>query len=101
MRDERDTQEQRDFYYATDECFRFYRSRVSDAPGHPRDVKENIIHQTRPPSSIAPWSSSDAHVPTVGTFGGGQGAAFCWLAAVNSEVNGEKDDLRAWVAVSA
>lgn len=28
-------------------------------------------------------------------------AAFCWLAAINSEVNGEKDDLRAWVAVSA
>lgn len=28
-------------------------------------------------------------------------AAFCWLAAVNSEVNGEKDDPRARVAVSA
>ena len=34
--------------------------------GRPHDVKENMIHQTRPPSSIAPWSSSDAHVPIVG-----------------------------------
>ncbi len=55
---------------------------VSDAhaPGHPRDVKENVIHQTRPRSSIAPWSSSDAHVPTVAAFGSGQGSAWApWL----------------------
>ena len=46
-------------------------SQVNDthAPGHPHDVKENGIHQTRPPSSIALWS-----VPIVGTFGGGQGS---------------------------
>ncbi|PIO32677.1 hypothetical protein AB205_0217200 [Aquarana catesbeiana] len=31
---------------------------TSHAPGHPHDVKENVIHQTRPLSSIAPWSSS-------------------------------------------
>lgn len=36
-----------------------------NAPGLVHDVKENMIHQTRPPSSIAPWSSSDAHVPDV------------------------------------
>lgn len=29
-------------------------------PGHPQDVKENII-QTTPPFPIAPWSSSCAH----------------------------------------
>ncbi len=44
------------------------------APGHPSDV--NVIHQTRPHSSIAPWSSPDAHVPTVGAFGSGQGSAW-------------------------
>lgn len=42
------------------------------APSHPRDVKQNVIHQTRPPSSIAPWSGSDAHMPIVGIFVGGQ-----------------------------
>ncbi len=55
---------------------------ISDtyAPGHPRDVKESMIHQTRPPSSIALWSNSDDHVPTVGAFGGGQGSAWApWL----------------------
>lgn len=39
---------------------------ISDtqASGHPRDVKENMIHQIRPPSSIALCSSS-AHMPIV------------------------------------
>ncbi|KAF7664710.1 hypothetical protein LDENG_00167660 [Lucifuga dentata] len=32
------------------------------------DVKKNLIHQTRPPSSIAPWSNFDAHVPIVGAL---------------------------------
>ncbi|KAK3509606.1 hypothetical protein QTP70_006800 [Hemibagrus guttatus] len=32
------------------------------------------INQTRPPSSIAPWSSYDAHMPIVGAFGGAQGS---------------------------
>ncbi|KAK1880970.1 Sorting nexin-29 [Dissostichus eleginoides] len=31
------------------------------------------IHQTRPSSSIALWSSSDAYVPIGGSFSGGQG----------------------------
>ena len=56
---------------------------VSDAhtPSRSHDVKENMIHQTRPPSSIAPLYSFDAHVPTVGTFGGGQRSAGApWLA---------------------
>ena len=53
-------------------------AQVSDAhaPGHPRDVKQNVIHQTRPPSSIAPWSSSGAHMPIVGAFGSGQGSVW-------------------------
>ena len=48
---------------------------VSDThtPSHPCDVKENVIHQNRPPSSIAPWSSSNCHVPIVGS---GQGSAW-------------------------
>lgn len=29
-----------------------------DTPAHPRVVKENMIHQTRPPSYIAPWFGS-------------------------------------------
>ena len=34
----------------------------------------------RPPSFIAPWSSSDAHLLIVGTFGSGQGSAWTpWL----------------------
>ena len=32
------------------------------------NIKENMIHRTRPPSSIAPLSSSDAHMPIVGSF---------------------------------
>lgn len=43
------------------------------APSHPPVVK--MIHQTRPLSSIAPCSSFDAHVPTIGTFGCAQGSA--------------------------
>ena len=63
-----------------------YVPQVSDAPSHPCDVKENVIHQTRPPSSIASWTSSDAHVPIVVAFGGGQGSAgtpwlFCGYVA--------------------
>ncbi|XP_046698549.1 uncharacterized protein LOC124381177 [Silurus meridionalis] len=34
-------------------------------PGHSRNVNENVIHQTRPLSSIAPWSSSDTHIKSV------------------------------------
>jgi len=33
------------------------------------DVKENVIYQTRPLSSIAPWSSADVHLPIVVFFG--------------------------------
>ncbi len=44
------------------------------APGHPSDV--NMIHQTRPHSPIAPWSSPDAHWAfTVAAFGSGQVSA--------------------------
>ena len=39
----------------------------------PFDVKENRIDQTKLPSSIAPWSSNDALVATVGTFSSGWG----------------------------
>ena len=36
--------------------------------------------RTQDSSSIAPWSSSDAHMPIVGAFGGGQGSAWApWL----------------------
>lgn len=41
---------------------------LSDAPSRPRDFKENAIHRTRPRSPIATWSSSDIHMPIVGTF---------------------------------
>lgn len=41
------------------------------APDHSCDVKENVVHQTRPFPSISPWSNSDAHVTIVGTFGSG------------------------------
>lgn len=42
------------------------------APNRPNEVKENLIHLTRPPSNIAPGCSSDAHVPIVVTISGGQ-----------------------------
>lgn len=42
------------------------------AANHPCDVQENVVYQTRLPSSIAPWSSSGAHVLIVEAFGGGQ-----------------------------
>ena len=45
-------------------------------PGHPRGVKENVNHQTRLTSPIAPWSITDAHVPIVAAFDGGQGSAW-------------------------
>ncbi|MBN3307698.1 CRFR2 factor, partial [Amia calva] len=35
-----------------------------------------FIGWCKPPSSIAPWSSSDAHVPIIGALGSGQG---CWF----------------------
>ncbi len=41
---------------------------VNDAHSHPPDLKENVIHQTRQPTSIAPWYSP-------GTFGSGQGTS--------------------------
>lgn len=49
---------------------------VSDphSPGHPHPVKV-AVYQTRSPSSIAPWSSSDAHMLIEGSFGGGHGSA--------------------------
>ncbi len=37
-------------------------------PGHPCDVEENVIQSDQAPSSIAPMSSSDAHVPTLSAF---------------------------------
>ena len=49
--------------------------RDAHAPIHSHDVKE-VIHKTRPLSSIAPWSSSAVHMPIVDTFGGGQGSAW-------------------------
>lgn len=38
------------------------------APSHPYDVKEYGIRVIRPALSTTPGSSSDAHVPIVGTF---------------------------------
>lgn len=38
-----------------------------------REVKENRTHLTRQPSSTAPSSSSDAHMPIAGAFNGVQG----------------------------
>lgn len=37
-------------------------------PRRPHDVKEHVIDQTRPLSSIASWSTSDAHMAIVGAF---------------------------------
>ncbi len=39
---------------------------------HPPDLKAIVINQTRRPSSIAPWSSSDAHMPILSAFRGKQ-----------------------------
>lgn len=43
---------------------------VSDthAPGSLHDVKANVIHQTKPPCSPGPWSSSNTRVPIVHAF---------------------------------
>lgn len=47
---------------------------------HEPDLKENIIHQTRQFSFIAPLSSSDDYMPIVGIFSGGQGSLWAfWL----------------------
>lgn len=45
-------------------------SHISNAPtpGNLHEVKENMTHQTRPASSIAPWSSFDAYMPFIGFF---------------------------------
>lgn len=53
---------------------------VSDAqiPDRTHDVKENVIQQIRSSSSIAPWSSFNAHLPIVGGFTGGEVSA--WAA---------------------
>jgi len=56
--------------------FHFEYCRLGQAPSHPHDVKENVIHQTRRPSSIAQWRSSDTHLPTVGAFSGAQASAW-------------------------
>lgn len=50
---------------------------VSDphAPGQ-HDLKENVIHQTKPLFSIAPWCGSEAHIPIGGAYTGGQGSAW-------------------------
>lgn len=45
---------------------------------HLHDVKENVIHKTKPSSSNAPWSSSDAHVLIIAVFGSGQ-CGYCVL----------------------
>lgn len=45
-------------------------------PSHSHAVKENMIHQTRPPSSIAPWSNFDAHMSILGVFGSRHGSAW-------------------------
>lgn len=46
---------------------------------HPR---ENVFHQTRPSSFIAPWSSSGAHVSIVGFLGVVQESAWSlWCSA--------------------
>ncbi|XP_018429895.1 PREDICTED: tryptophan--tRNA ligase, mitochondrial [Nanorana parkeri] len=47
---------------------------VSDPHTHP--TIHMMVHQTRPPSSIAPCSSSDAHVTVEGAFGGGHVSAW-------------------------
>lgn len=52
------------------------------APGCPHDVIENMIHQTMPPSSIVPWTTSDAHETSVGALSSGQGSAWVlWPAS--------------------
>lgn len=35
---------------------------------HPCDVKENGMHQTRAPSSFAPWSSSGVYLHMIEAF---------------------------------
>lgn len=49
---------------------------VTHAPGIPHDLKENMIHETKPSSSIVPLSNSYDHMPTLGTFRGWQGSAW-------------------------
>lgn len=42
--------------------------------------KENIIHQTKITSCLAPWSSTDVHMPIVGAFSSGQWSLWApWL----------------------
>lgn len=48
----------------------------ANAPSHPHVVNGNVIYQTRPLCSIAPWSSYDAQVPIFGTFGSGLGSVW-------------------------
>lgn len=50
--------------------------KVNNSPGHPPDLKEYVIYQTRQTSSIAPWSSFGAHIPIVGAFDSGQGLSW-------------------------
>lgn len=44
-------------------------------PGHPRDVKENVIYQARPPSTIYLWCGSTARVPIYAAFDSWQRSA--------------------------
>lgn len=44
-------------------------------PSCPAGANENVIHLTRPPSTIAPWSRSVVHVPIIDPFCGVQGSA--------------------------
>lgn len=48
------------------------------APSPSYHVKEYVIQVIRPPSSTTPGSSSDAHVPFVGTFSMGKQVPACW-----------------------
>lgn len=52
--------------------------RKARAPGHPHEVKLNVIHHTTRPYSSAPWYSS------VGAFSGGQGSAWDGFAATET-----------------
>ena len=45
-------------------------------PGCPHHLKQKVIHGTRPPCSLALWSSSDTHVLIVGTFSSALGSAW-------------------------
>lgn len=51
------------------------------------DLKEMVIHQTRPPSLIAPWSISGAHGHVAGAFSGVQESAWARQLCIRARIH--------------